>query len=106
MKFPSARPATCRRKERARVFPDFGREVQVWRVDVRICASANACLHLGGPLECKDGAFVCPWQGARFDTTNGQRLDGPAPAGAGTHLMLPPTRIEGEELLYVWGETP
>ncbi|MCK5747278.1 MAG: Rieske 2Fe-2S domain-containing protein, partial [Oricola sp.] len=52
----------------------------------------------------KDGAFVCPWHGARFDMTNGQKLDGPAPASA--RLMFLPTRIEGEELLYVWGETP
>ncbi|HAM47660.1 MAG TPA: Rieske (2Fe-2S) protein, partial [Alphaproteobacteria bacterium] len=49
--------------------------------------------------ECKGGAFVCPWHGARFEMTNGQRLDGPVPAGA--RLMFLPTRVVGGELLYV-----
>jgi|TARA_Y100000815_G_scaffold239715_1_gene234802 nitrite reductase/ring-hydroxylating ferredoxin subunit len=104
MKHPICKTGDVPPEGEARVFPFFGREVQVWRVGARIRAAANVCLHLGGPLECKDGAFVCPWHGARFDMTNGQKLDGPAPASA--RLMFLPTRIEGEELLYVWGETP
>ncbi len=86
----------------ARVFPFIGREVQVWRIGDRILAAANTCRHLGGPLECKDGAFVCPWHGARFNMSDGRRIDGPAPANA--RLMILPTRVESEELVYVWGE--
>ena len=86
----------------ARVFPFFGREVQVWRTGDRFFAAANTCLHLGGPLECKDGAFVCPWHGAGFDMADGRRIDGPAPSNA--RLMILPTRVEGTELFYVWGD--
>lgn len=86
----------------SRIFPFFGREVQVWRTGDQIRAAANACLHLGGPLECSDGAFVCTWHGARFDMTDGRRLDGPASANA--RLMILPTRIESDDLTYVWGE--
>tara|TARA_R110000868_G_scaffold56546_2_gene174925 strand:+ start:5174 stop:5485 length:312 start_codon:yes stop_codon:yes gene_type:complete len=86
----------------AQVFPFFGREVQVWRIGDSIRAAANVCLHLGGPLECKDGTFVCPWHGAQFDMTDGRRLDGPGPANA--RLMILPTRIDGDDLVYVWGE--
>ena len=60
-----------------RVFGFFGREVHVWRTRGKIRAAANACLHLGGPLECKDGALVCPWHGARYSLDDGHRTDGP-----------------------------
>lgn len=89
-----------RPESEVRVFPFFGREVQVWRAGNRIRAAANDCLHLGGPLDCKDGVFVCPWHGT---LTDGRRLDGPAPANS--RLMILPTRIEGNDLVYVWGET-
>ena len=85
------------------IVPFFGREVHVWRDGAdRPRAAANACLHLGGPLECRDGAFVCPWHGARFDRDTGERLDGPAPRGS--RLMFLPTRVEGEAMFYVWGD--
>lgn len=86
----------------AAVVPFFGREVQVWRTGDRIRAAANVCLHMGGPLECKDGAFVCQWHGARFDMTDGRHIDGPAPANS--RLMILPTTIDGDDLVYVWGE--
>lgn len=86
----------------SQVFPFFGREVQVWRAGEKIRAAANICLHLGGPLECREGALVCPWHGARFDMKNGQRIDGPGPSDA--RLMFLPTRVEGDALVYVWDE--
>ncbi len=89
-------------EDEPRVFPIFGREVRVSRTGDRILADANNYHHLGGPLECKDGAFVCPWHGARFDMADGRRIDGPALVNA--ELMYVPTRIEGEELVYVHGE--
>jgi nitrite reductase/ring-hydroxylating ferredoxin subunit len=86
----------------ARVFPFFGREVQVWRSGDHVRAAANVCLHLGGPLECKEGAFVCPWHGARFNMADGRRIDGPVAANA--RLMMLPTKVEDGTLVYVWGE--
>jgi nitrite reductase/ring-hydroxylating ferredoxin subunit len=65
-------------------------------------AAANVCLHMGGPLECWDGAFVCVWHGARFDREGGARIDGPTPKGS--RLMFLPTRVEGDGFFYVWGD--
>ena len=86
----------------SRVVPFFGREVQVYRAGVAIRAVANVCLHFGGPLECKDGKFVCPWHGASFDMTTGKRLNGPAPAEA--RLLALSTKVDDDALFYVWGE--
>ncbi len=86
----------------ARVFPFFGREVQVWRRGDHVRAATIVCLHLGGPLECKDGASVCLRQGAQFDMADGRRIDGPVAANA--RLMILPTRVEDGTFVYVWGE--
>ncbi len=82
--------------------PFFGRELHVYRSGDRIRAAANACLHFGGPLDCRDSKLVCAWHGAEFDMTSGQRLAGPAPAEA--RLMFLSTRTEDDTLYYVRGE--
>lgn len=46
--------------------PFFGREVHVFFAEGEARAVANACTHIGGPLECRDGIFTCPWHGATF----------------------------------------
>jgi len=46
-----------------------------------LCAVANTCSHLGGPLGegTREGdVVVCPWHGSRFDLCNGAVLEGPA----------------------------
>lgn len=46
-----------------------------------LCAIANTCSHLGGPLDegSRDGDVVtCPWHGSRFDLRSGRVLEGPA----------------------------
>jgi nitrite reductase/ring-hydroxylating ferredoxin subunit len=46
-----------------------------------VCAIANACTHVGGPLDEgeRDGnAVACPWHGSRFDLCSGEVLRGPA----------------------------
>lgn len=101
MKHPLCREADIP-AEGTLLVPFFGREVHVWRAKGRIRAAANTCLHLGGPLKCNDGALTCRWHGARFSLEDGQRIDGPAPAGA--RLMFLPIRIEDGEVRYVWGE--
>jgi nitrite reductase/ring-hydroxylating ferredoxin subunit len=84
------------------IAPFFGREVHVYRLAGRIRAAANVCLHFGGPLDCKDGKFVCQWHGASFDMVNGEQIDGPAPKGS--KLMYLSTVTEDGAVNYVWGE--
>ena len=46
-----------------------------------VCALANTCTHLGGPLAdgSRDGDTVaCPWHGSRFDLCSGAVVGGPA----------------------------
>lgn len=46
-----------------------------------LCALANTCSHLGGPLGegSRDGDVVtCPWHGSRFDLCSGKVVEGPA----------------------------
>jgi len=85
----------------SRLVPFFGREAHVYFAGGEARAVANTCLHLGGPLECRDGVFTCPWHGATFAMEDGARLDGPAPEGS--RLMRLPTRVIGDALVYVWG---
>jgi len=84
------------------IVPFFGREVHVYRSAERVRAAANVCLHFGGPLECKDGRFVCPWHGAQYDMDTGESIHGPAPTGS--KLLFLSTLVEGDALFYVWGE--
>ncbi|MEA2138347.1 MAG: hypothetical protein QOG56_1497 [Solirubrobacteraceae bacterium] len=47
----------------------------------QLCAIANTCSHLGGPLGegSRDGNVVaCPWHGSKFDLCSGAVLEGPA----------------------------
>ena len=49
--------------------------------DRGVCAIANACTHVGGPLDEgeRDGdVVICPWHGSRFDVCSGEVLRGPA----------------------------
>jgi nitrite reductase/ring-hydroxylating ferredoxin subunit len=49
--------------------------------DGGVCAIANACTHVGGPLaegERDGNEVVCPWHGSRFDLCSGEVLWGPA----------------------------
>ncbi len=46
-----------------------------------ICAIANTCSHLGGPLadgQREGDVVVCPWHGSRFDVCTGDVVGGPA----------------------------
>lgn len=47
----------------------------------RLCAIANTCSHLGGPLgdgEREGDVVTCPWHGSRFDLCSGRVVEGPA----------------------------
>jgi nitrite reductase/ring-hydroxylating ferredoxin subunit len=49
--------------------------------DGGVCAIANACTDVGGPLdegERNGNVVACPWQGSRFDLCSGEVLRGPA----------------------------
>ena len=84
------------------IVPFFGREVHVYRSDGRVRVAPNVCMHFGGPLECKDGAFVCPWHGASYDMGSGKATGGPARKDA--QLMFLSSRVENGDVNYVWGE--
>lgn len=46
-----------------------------------LCAIANTCSHLGGPLgegERNGDVVACPWHGSRFDLRSGAVVEGPA----------------------------
>jgi nitrite reductase/ring-hydroxylating ferredoxin subunit len=46
-----------------------------------VCALAEHCSHLGGPLSdgtLKDGSIVCPWHGSEFSLDDGHVINGPA----------------------------
>lgn len=79
----------------------FGREVLVYKEAGRPRAVLNYCTHLGGPLEMKDGGFVCGWHGAEF-SCSGQCTKGPA--ASDSRLMFVPTRVEDGALFYAYGE--
>ena len=58
-----------------------GEPVMLVRQAGLICAVADTCSHLGGPLSdgTIDGAtVVCPWHGSRFSLEDGHVIDGPA----------------------------
>lgn len=82
--------------------PFFGRERHVWLDHGRPRAAANTCLHFGGPLECREGRLVCPGHGAAYDLSSSQRVEGQGRADA--RLMFLSTAVEGDALIYVWGE--
>lgn len=86
----------------SKIVPFFGREVHVYKANGRPRAVANVCLHFGGPLECQDGKFVCPWHNAEYAMEDGSRLKGPAPRNS--RLLFLSTRVEEGALNYVWGE--
>ena len=88
--------------EGARKIDFFGREALVYFFEGQPRAVMNACMHLGGPLELKDGQFVCGWHGARFACADGACLRGPAEPES--KLMFLPTRVEEGSLVYVYGE--
>jgi nitrite reductase/ring-hydroxylating ferredoxin subunit/uncharacterized membrane protein len=46
-----------------------------------VCALANTCSHLGGPLaegKLEGDVVQCPWHGSRFNVKDGSVVDGPA----------------------------
>ncbi len=87
--------------EGTKIVDFFGREVHVYKVDGKPVAVANTCMHFGGPLECRDGKFVCPWHHAEFAMEDGRRLAAPAPRDS--RLMFLSTRVDDEDFNYVWG---
>jgi nitrite reductase/ring-hydroxylating ferredoxin subunit/uncharacterized membrane protein len=58
-----------------------GADVMVARQHGKVCALAEHCSHLGGPLSegtLKDGSIVCPWHGSEFGLEDGHVINGPA----------------------------
>jgi nitrite reductase/ring-hydroxylating ferredoxin subunit/uncharacterized membrane protein len=58
-----------------------GVPVMLARQHDRVCALAEHCSHLGGPLSegtLGRNSVVCPWHGSEFRLTDGRVLNGPA----------------------------
>ena len=60
---------------------DVGKEVTageaLFRVDDRLYALDNACLHVGGPLAeglVEEGCVTCPWHEWRYRLEDGRRI--------------------------------
>ncbi|WP_027482957.1 Rieske 2Fe-2S domain-containing protein [Deinococcus pimensis] len=87
-------------EDRALEVDFFGRSILLVKAGDRINAFANTCTHAAGPLLFEDGRFRCEWHGATFNARSGQREDGPGPYP----LIRLPTRVEGDDLVYVYGE--
>jgi nitrite reductase/ring-hydroxylating ferredoxin subunit len=90
------------RAEGSIVVPFFGREAHVYRTGGPARAVANTCLHFGGPLDWKEGKFVCPWHGATYNMGTGACEGGPPPKSS--RLMFLSIHEEDDALFYVWGE--
>jgi nitrite reductase/ring-hydroxylating ferredoxin subunit len=58
-----------------------GAPVMLARHHGRVCALAEHCSHLGGPLSegtLTDNGIICPWHGSEFALEDGRVLNGPA----------------------------
>jgi nitrite reductase/ring-hydroxylating ferredoxin subunit/uncharacterized membrane protein len=58
-----------------------GADVLLVRQHGKVCALAEHCSHLGGPLSegtLKDGSIVCPWHASEFALADGRVINGPA----------------------------
>ena len=80
----------------------FGRNVILSKTGNAYAAFANYCPHASGPLTLENGTFTCQWHQATFNPLNGQQLEGPRGNAGG--LIRLPTQVEGDQLVYVYGE--
>ena len=78
----------------------LGSEVLVTMLNGKPRAYVNICLHHGGPLLLEDDRFTCKWHGAQYDPRTGRALSGPVRPDA--RLILLPTRVEEEMLVYFY----
>ncbi|MEN3337177.1 MAG: hypothetical protein V7647_853 [Acidobacteriota bacterium] len=56
-------------------------DVVLVRQGERICALAERCAHLGGPLsegEVRDGTIICPWHQSQYALADGHVVHGPS----------------------------
>jgi len=78
-----------------------GHELALFRVDGRVYALDNACLHVGGPLAegfVEDGVVTCPWHEWRYRLVDGARI-GPGDLAVRTYEV----RIEAGEVWVTVG---
>jgi nitrite reductase/ring-hydroxylating ferredoxin subunit/uncharacterized membrane protein len=77
---PVLADAELREREMKRVDAG-GVPVLLVRREGEVCALANTCSHLGGPLsegKLEGDVVQCPWHGSRFNVRDGSVVDGPA----------------------------
>jgi nitrite reductase/ring-hydroxylating ferredoxin subunit len=80
----------------------FGRPAVLLRREGRVRGYLNVCTHLGGPVRLEGDRLECAWHGACFEAATGKATRGPA--APDSRLIRLPTRVEGGEVFYVYGE--
>ena len=75
-----------------------GVKVAIFNIDGSYYAIDDTCTHRGGPLsegQLTGTVVTCPWHGATFDLTTGNRLGPPAPTGVTSREV----KIEGGNVM-------
>jgi len=80
----------------------FGRDVLVTMVNGKPRAFVDVCMHHGGGLVLEGDRFTCQWHGSQYDVRTGHALSGPVRPDA--RLIMLPTRVEGENLVYAYDD--
>ena len=74
-----------------------GRRIALFNSDGTLHAIDDTCPHRGGPLsqgKVADGCVTCPWHGAVFQITTGERISGPARRGVRRYVL----QVDGQDI--------
>jgi nitrite reductase/ring-hydroxylating ferredoxin subunit len=80
----------------ARMFEVNGKEIALYNLDGRFCATTNICPHQGGPLAegmLEGGMIVCPWHAWQFDVCTGS-----SPVNPRAKIETYPVKVEGQDI--------
>lgn len=75
-----------------------GHAIALFNVGGTFYAVDNDCTHVGGPLaegQLEGTTVTCPWHGATFNVTTGERTGPPARANVRSY----PTKVEVDDVL-------
>ena len=72
------------------------RKIALFNVGGELCATDDACAHMGGPLgegTLSGGVVTCPWHDWKFDVKSG------VCARTKAQVKVYPVKLEGDEIL-------
>lgn len=81
----------------------FGRPAFLTRINGKVHAYVNVCMHLGGGLKVEKDEFGkpyfhCTWHGAAFSCPEGKATKGPAPLDS--KLVKLPVKVKEDGKIY------